>query len=131
MRTGVVTARIVARFGTVPHSFGGDTPECLVDSVDCRKLFFMGKVRNDESGVVTVADQEHWGIKVGPVIVGGSSERRPATRADHRRNLIIWGFTVFFIGTASPMAAFVLVILTAIYVAAYTAPTDPDERDNP
>lgn len=80
--------------------------------------------------MVTVADQDIWGVKVGPVIVGGTSERRPKTRADSRRNLILWGLTVFFIGTASPVTAFVLVILTAIYLAAYTAPTD-DERNHP
>lgn len=79
-------------------------------------------------------DYDHWGVKVGPVIVGGSSEKRPKTRSDRRSALFCWAITVFLIALASPITGVVLIILTAIYLAGRSTPADTsttDERKQP
>jgi MFS superfamily sulfate permease-like transporter len=76
-------------------------------------------------------DHDILGVKIGPVVVARATEKTPKTQAQRNGNLICWALTVLLIAFASPITGVVLVILTAIYLAARTAPTDPDERKQP
>lgn len=76
-------------------------------------------------------DHSFHGVKVGPVIVGKTVEKRPKTQADRHNGLICWGFTVLLIAWNAPFLGVILVLLTAIYLAARTAPSNHDERNAP
>lgn len=77
-------------------------------------------------------DKDVWGVKVGPVIVGGVTDRRPPTKSDRHWSLAAWIITVLLIGSASPMLGVILILGTAIYLAAATAPSgDTDEGNQP
>lgn len=72
-----------------------------------------------------------WGIQVGPVIVGGVEDRKPKTASDRRWALATWIITVLLIGSAAPMLGVILILGTAIYLAAATAPSgSTDEGKN-
>lgn len=70
-----------------------------------------------------------WAAKVGPVVVGGISERKPQTSG---AKLFGWFGAAVLIGFAvSPVLGFVMIILTAIFLAAITAAHADDERTHP
>lgn len=71
-----------------------------------------------------MTDKDIWAVKVGPVVVGGVSERKPDSPLF---TLLAWAVTVFLVGTVAPFLAIVLIILSAMFLAVKTAPAD-DER---
>jgi hypothetical protein len=91
------------------------TPTVIVDSVD--------------TGVHTgPMSKDMWAVKAGPVVIGGVEDRKPPTASDRRWTLAAWIITVLLIGSASPMLGVILILGTAIYLAAATAPSgDTDE----
>ena len=64
-----------------------------------------------------------WAVKAGPLVIGGIEDRKPPTPADRRWSLAAWIITVLLIGSAAPMLGVILILGTAIYLAAATAPS--------
>ncbi|HEX8321636.1 hypothetical protein [Longimicrobium sp.] len=75
-----------------------------------------------------MTDKDIWGVKIGPVMVGGATDRKPKTKADRWWQLVGWIIVVALIASASPVLGVVLIFGTAIVVAAVTAP-DPEKKN--
>jgi hypothetical protein len=78
-----------------------------------------------------MADYDHTSVRVGPVTVGRTTERKPKTKADRRNAWICWAITVVLIAQVAPFLGVILVLASAIYAAAHTAPTENTHREQP
>ena len=67
-------------------------------------------------------DMDITAVAIGPVVIGQVTERRDPEPRDRWRSLIVWLLTVAFIASASPVVGFILILGTAIALAAITAP---------
>lgn len=65
-------------------------------------------------------------MQAGPLVVGGSSERKPESPLF---NLVAWMITaVLFTAAVHPFLGVVTIIVSAMILAAKTAPAADDER---
>lgn len=71
-----------------------------------------------------------WAVKVGPVMVGGVEKRKPETLSDLRWNIAAWVVAIVLIGSASPLAGIVGIIMAAIWLAAKTAPAADEGKSH-
>lgn len=79
-----------------------------------------------------MSDHEIRAVKIGPVIRGSITEKRPRTVEERRTNLIVWWLTIFLAGTASVPVALVLGTLTVLYLLFHSpAPTDSTTERSP
>lgn len=72
-----------------------------------------------------MTDRDIWAVKVGPAVIGGVTERKPETPLF---NLVAWLITaVLFTGAIHPFLGVVTIIVSAMILAAKTAPADNEE----
>jgi hypothetical protein len=79
-----------------------------------------------------MSDMEIRATKIGPFVSGTIREKQPRTAAERRTRLICWILTCLVLASASPMLGVILILTTAMYLAATTAPdsSTPDERNH-
>lgn len=66
-------------------------------------------------------------MKIGPVLTGSVTAKRPATREERRTRMFLWWVTIFVVGTGSVLAALLLATLTILFLLFRPAQTDDEE----
>jgi hypothetical protein len=74
-------------------------------------------------------DQDIWAVKVGPLVVGEVTERKPEPAWIKP---LAWFLAVLLVAiSVSPLLGVVVIIGAAILVAARTAPADSEKETHP
>jgi hypothetical protein len=74
-----------------------------------------------------VSDYRINAVKIGPVVSGSVTEKRPATREERRTRMLLWWVTIFVMGTGSVLVALILATLTVLFLLFRPVQTDDEE----